>query len=298
MSHTPFIEVRELWHEYEGDVTALRGVDLTIQSGEFVALIGANGSGKTTLVKHFNGLLKPTRGSVRIVGRDTDEMSVSQLSRHVGFVFQNPDHQICTYSLWEEVLFGLRIRKLPTKDAEARATRALQSVGLYDMRERHPRELSRGQRQRLAVASVLAMEPDAIVLDEPTTGQDFAARRQIMDLVTGLHQGGRTILMVTHDMALVAEYARRAVVMKNGQVIFDDTPKALFTREDILAETGLTLPPVIALSRGLHAAGLPTEVLTVDELALAIADAHRAGARVPEHSQHTVQEDSENECLQ
>lgn len=298
MTDTSFIAVQKLWHEYEGNVVAVRGVDMTIQRGEFVALIGANGSGKTTLVKHFNGLLKPTRGSVRIADHDTHAMSVSQLSRYIGFVFQNPDHQICTYSLWEEVLFGLRIRKLPTEDAEARATRALQSVGLYDMRERHPRELSRGQRQRLAVASVLAMEPDAIVLDEPTTGQDFAARRQIMDLVTDLHKAGRTILMVTHDMALVAEYARRAIVMKDGQVIFDDTPKALFTREDILLETGLTLPPVIALSRGLHAAGLPAEVLTVDELAVAITKALHADTRVQEHLQHTVQEDNETECLQ
>jgi energy-coupling factor transport system ATP-binding protein len=266
VSAAPAIEIRDLWHTYEGGQAALRGVSLAIQPGEFVGLVGANGSGKTTLVKHLNGLLKPQRGAVYIAGRDTRRMRVTDLARQVGFVFQNPDQQIFAYSLWHEAAFGLEQQKLAKSEIEARVMHALQAVGLYDLRERHPRELSRGQRQRLATASVLAMETDILVLDEPTTGQDFVARRQIMDLAAGLHQRGRTILIVTHDMALVAQYCTRAIVLNAGQVFMDAVPLELFQRDEVLAAAGLEIPPVTRLARGLAAFGVSGAVRTVDEL--------------------------------
>ena len=270
MGNEFILEARDLWHVYDGGLAAVRGVSIGIRPGEFVAFVGANGSGKTTLIKHFNGLHKPTRGSMLIAGRNTRRATVSQLSRQVGFVFQNPDHQIFCYSVWEETLFGLRQQKVPAAQAEARAAAALETVGLLDRRDRHPRELSRGQRQRLATASVLAMETPVLVLDEPTTGQDFLARRQIMGLAADLHQRGRTIVMVTHDMALVAEYATRVIAMQAGQVLLDAPPRAAFRQADLLAMTGLRLPPVLEMAAGLRAAGWPVEALTLDELQQAV----------------------------
>jgi len=267
MSAELILEARDLVHTYAGGHTALRGISLGIRPGEFVAFVGANGSGKTTLMKHFNGLLKPTQGQFLVSGRDTRKTTVSRLAQTIGFVFQNPDHQIFCYSVWEETLFGLQQQKLPPAEAQARAARALEMVGLADRRDRHPRELSRGQRQRLATASVLAMETPVLVLDEPTTGQDFTARRQIMSLAVDLHQRGRTIIMVTHDMALVAEYATRAIVLQAGQVAQDAAPADIFLQPELLARTGLRLPPLLELAQALRAEGWPVEGHTVAALA-------------------------------
>jgi len=275
------LEARDLWHVYDGGLAAVRGVSFGIRPGEFVAFVGANGSGKTTLIKHFNGLHKPTRGTLWVAGRDSRRATVSQLSRQIGFVFQNPDHQIFCYSVWEEILFGLKQQKVPADQAEARAAAALETVGLLDRRDRHPRELSRGQRQRLATASVLAMETPVLVLDEPTTGQDFVARRQIMRLAADLHQRGRTIIMVTHDMALVAEYATRVIAMQAGQIILDAPPREAFARIERLTTTGLRLPPVLDLAADLQAAGWPVDALTLDELCQAIIQVLTDGSGPP-----------------
>ena len=260
------IETRDLWHVYDGGVNALQGANLQIQPGGFVAIVGSNGSGKTTLIKHFNGLLKPTSGSVLVNGMDTCRTRTSQLARVIGFVFQNPDHQIFASTVLEETIFGLKQMGVVFEEAQERTTRALQAVGLYEMRNRHPRQLSLGQRQRLATASVLALETQVLVLDEPTTGQDFVARRQIMSLAMDLNRQGRTILVVTHDMTLVAEYATRVIVMKAGQVLLDATPKEVFSRDDILRQTGLKVPPVVELGRGLGAIDRAATPLTLNEL--------------------------------
>ena len=274
------LEARDVHYAYAGHPAALQGISLGVRPGEFVAFLGANGSGKTTLMKHFNGLLKPTRGQFLVDGRDTRQATVSQLARTVGFVFQNPDHQIFCYSVWEDTLFGLKQQKLPLAEAEARALRALEIVGLVDRRDRHPRELSRGQRQRLATASVLAMETPVLVLDEPTTGQDYSARRQIMSLAVDLHQRGRTIIMVTHDMAQAVEYATRAIILQAGRVLMDARPREVFEQHEVLAATGLRLPPVLALAHALRTAGWPVEGVTMDELAPAVLAALPAGRAV------------------
>ncbi len=266
MDSNLLIETIELTYTYDSGVTALNGLNIKIRPEEFVAFIGGNGSGKTTLLKHFNGLHKPTSGRVIVDGIDTKRTTVSKLSRTVALVFQNPDHQIFSYTVWDEILFGLNQYKIPREDAEERAVRALKAVGLDEMRQRHPRELSRGQRQRLATASMLALETKVLALDEPTTGQDFLARRQIMTLAADLQTRGRTILMVTHDMALVAEYATRAIVLKDGEVLMDAPPKEVFQEVDALSTTGLKIPPFLELIHGLKAAGLPVTASTFEGL--------------------------------
>jgi len=260
------IETRDLSYSYPGGISALSSVNLDIRQGEFVAIIGSNGSGKTTLVKHFNGLLKPSQGHVMVDGLDTRTTRVSELSRIVGFVFQNPDHQIFAYSVWEEASFGLKLHKLDAETVERQTTEALQAVSLDELRDRHPRALSRGQRQRLATASILALRTPVLVLDEPTTGQDFLSRRQIMALAVELHAEGRTVLMVTHDMALVAEYATRVIVMQDGAAVCDDSPDEVFKQDEVLKSTGLDLPPAAKIARGLRAYGFSDTPLTQSEL--------------------------------
>lgn len=276
MTSDAIIETRNLSYSYPGGVRALSGVDLDIRQGEFVAIIGSNGSGKTTLVKHFNGLLKPSQGHVTVDGMDTRSTRVSELSRIVGFVFQNPDHQIFAYSVWEEASFGLKLHKMASEAVEQQTSEALQAVSLDELRDRHPRALSRGQRQRLATASILALRTPVLVLDEPTTGQDFLSRRQIMELAVELHAEGRTVLMVTHDMALVAEYASRVIVMQDGAVVCDASPKEVFAREEILKSTGLDPPPVAKIARGMRQYGFSDTPLTLAELVESLITAIRS----------------------
>ncbi len=266
MTTEAIISTRDLSYSYPGGIAALSGVYLDILPGEFVAIIGSNGSGKTTLVKQFNGLLKPSQGHVIVDGLDTRTTRVSELSRIVGFVFQNPDHQTFAYSVWEEASFGLKLQRLDEESIERQTTDALRAVALDGLRDRHPRALSRGQRQRLATASILALETPVLVLDEPTTGQDSLSRRQIMELTVDLHGEGRTVIMVTHDMSLVAEYASRVIVMQDGQVVCDSQPKEVFEREEIMKSSGIELPPVIRIARGLREYGFSDTPLTQEEL--------------------------------
>lgn len=260
------IKVKNLWKVYEGNIIALKGVDLNIYSKEIVAIMGANGSGKTTLVKHFNGLLKPSKGEVIVYGVNTRKASVSQLARKIGLVFQNPDHQIFSYTIWDEVTFGLKNLGYDKEEISIRASEALKAVDLFEFRERHPHAISRGQRQRLGLATALAMETDVLVLDEPTTGQDIRARRQIMNMMSKLNRRGRTIIVVTHDMNLIAEYATRTIVMNQGQVVLDGPTKDVFLRDDLIMNCGLQPPIMNILAKRLAAFGVPQDVLTIDHM--------------------------------
>ena len=197
----PVLEAIDLTHRYPSGVLALDGVDVTIRRGEFVALLGGNGAGKTTLAKHFAGLLEPTSGAVRIH------------AEQVGFVFQNPDHQIFANTVLDEVAFGPRNAGLPAPEVAARAGRALERVGLGDSAGSHPLRLGRGDRQRLAVASALALSPDVLILDEPTTGLDWRGTEALMGLLADLNRDGTTIVMITHDLPLAARHASRTVTL-------------------------------------------------------------------------------------
>jgi energy-coupling factor transporter ATP-binding protein EcfA2 len=268
--------VKDLEHNY-GSIKALRGVNLEIAKGAFVALIGQNGAGKTTLVKHFNNLLKPTRGTVYIDGIDTTGQTIGSLSRRVGYVFQNPDHQIFCSTVREEVGYGLRHSGLLEEEAAQRVQAVLEFVNLQGVADRHPFTLGKGERQRLAVASVLAMRPNILVIDEPTTGQDWIGAEHMMGLVKNLHESGHTIIMITHDMRIVAEYAERVVVMHRGRIVADGTPSEVFSQRDMLREAYLTPPQISQLATELEDLGMPSGITTVDEAVAVVSRALTVG---------------------
>jgi energy-coupling factor transporter ATP-binding protein EcfA2 len=257
----PIIEVEGLSHRYPNGVVALEGVDMTVRRGEFLAVLGQNGSGKTTLVKHFNGLLKPTEGSVRVDGEETVELGIRRLGQRVGYVFQNPDHQIFSDTVADEVAFGPKIREMEEDEIRERVEEALVAVGMEGRGDEDPFGLTKGERQRVAVASVLAVRPEVLILDEPTTGLDYAEQRSMMDLVRRLSEGGSTIIAVTHTMWVVAEYAHRAVVVRDGKVALQGTVREVFTKEDELRDAALRPPHIVSFSNSL---GYP--VLSVEEM--------------------------------
>jgi len=266
MSHEVVIETRHLTHVYAGGVLALNHIDLKIERGNFVAIIGQNGSGKTTLAKHFNGLLKPTSGEVIVHGTNVEGAPIADLSRKVGYVFQNPDHQLCTTTVEEELSFGPRNLGIEPDEIKSRVLRLLRVFNLEEYRETHPFLLSRADRLRVAVCSILAMEPETIVVDEPTTGQDMRQSYEVMELLKQLNENGHTIVFITHNMRLVAEYARRTVVMKQGTIVMDDSTAEVFSSPDILAETYLSPPQITQLAQQLDRYGIPRGILSVREM--------------------------------
>lgn len=254
------LEVSGVSYGYEKGTPALKDVSFKVRRGEFLAIVGQNGSGKTTLIKHLNGLLKPQSGRVLMNGKDIRKEKPSQLSRKVGLVFQNPDHQIFAERVWDEAAFGPSLQGLSPKEVGERVEQTLQAVGLLEAKDEDPFVLTKGSRQRLAVASVLATQPEVIVLDEPTTGLDFRELASMMELIRGLNETGHTILMVTHSMPLVAAQAQRTVVMKEGRILKDGPTREVFSDPASLQEAFLTLPPVVSLSQRLG-----FTALTVDE---------------------------------
>jgi energy-coupling factor transport system ATP-binding protein len=265
------ISVNDVSFRYPNGPMILNRISFAIQPGEFVALIGQNGAGKTTLLKHFNGLLKPTSGSLRIADMDTRKTPTGQLAQKVGFLFQNPDHQIFMPTVAQEIGFGPKNLGLSKAQIEERVAAAAAGVGLTDYLRENPLFLSKGQRQRVAFASLLSMQPDVLVLDEPTTGQDYREGIEIMEMVRQLHGHGHTIIFVTHDMELVARYAKRVIVLSQGRVLLDDTCRNVFYQPQTLLATNLFPPQIARLAqkfeRSPHA--LPP-VLSVAELHEAI----------------------------
>ncbi|MGC9320206.1 MAG: ABC transporter ATP-binding protein [Armatimonadota bacterium] len=256
------IEVEDLTFTYpEGNGPALRDVSLSVREGEFVVILGENGSGKSTLARHFNGLLHPTSGTVRIAGRDTREALSRELAEQVGYLFQNPDHQIFASSVREEVAFGPRNLGVPEDDVAGRVDRALQLTDLAGWEDRDPFVLTKGERQRVALASVLACHPRVIVFDEPTTGLDGLQQRAMMDLLERLNDEGQTVLVITHCTWAAAEYARRAIVLDEGRLVADRPVRELFADDALLARTGQVPPAVARLSREMSGRTL----LSVDE---------------------------------
>ena len=259
------IEVKDLNHIYPNGFHALRGLTVKIERGEFVAIIGQNGSGKTTLVKHLNSLLRPTTGTVCVNGLDVSRRKVSEMAQTVGYCFQNPDHQIFCETVYKEVAFGPQNLHLSQAEIDQRVEEALGAVGLLPLKDRMPRELSKGQRQRLAVAAVLSMRPEILIVDEPTTGQDYRDGIEMLNLVERLHQSGHTVLIITHDMFLVARYARRVLVLREGEILLDGTAREVFGQSDLLRTTFLAPPPITSLAQALPEF-FPGTVLSVEEM--------------------------------
>jgi energy-coupling factor transport system ATP-binding protein len=264
----PVITVDHLDFVYQPmNVHAVQDVNFVVHRGEFVALIGQNGSGKTTVLKNLLGLLKPTSGKVIIAGLDTKEASVADLARHVGFVLQNPDQQLFAETVREEVSYGPKNLGLDAATIKERVAWALKEVGLEGREEDFPPALPKGDRAKVVIASALALDPEVIVLDEPTTGQDYRGCHQIMQIADSLHREGRTVVFVTHHMALVAEYAKRVIVMTGGKVLMDGKTEDVFSKPDVVREAYIIPPQITELGQALPASlGLPCTPLSVAQM--------------------------------
>ena len=239
------LAAEEVSYRYTPDgPPALAAVDLTVRSGEFLALAGANAAGKTTLALLLAGALQPTTGRVLLDGRDLRAVPEHAVRRRLAYVFQYPEHQFVTGTVHSELIFSLRARGVAPAAAAGRAMAALERIGLADLAAAHPLSLSHGQKRRLSVATALVTEPDVLLLDEPTFGQDRRYTDELLALLTGLHHSGTTVVVITHDMTLVAEHATRVVALASGHVVFDGPPAALFARPDLLTRCALRLPPI------------------------------------------------------
>lgn len=246
------IEIDNLHFTYPSGVEALRGVSLVIEPGEHVAIVGQNGAGKTTLVRHFNGLLQPTRGAVRIGDWFTHETSVAKLAARVGYVFQNPDDQLFKGNVREEVKFGPTNLGLASEQIEAQVDGALALLELTDKVEVNPYDLTPTWRKRVAIAAVLAMDTPIIVLDEPSTGQDHRSVQHLSGLIQGLYERNKTVIAISHDIDFVAENFSRIIVMGQGRVLLDGTAETVFAQEEILNSTYVELPQLARLGRRLE----------------------------------------------
>lgn len=245
------LQVENLVHVYPNGNRAVDSISMEIRDREFIAILGHNGSGKTTLVKHFNALLAPTEGDVTIYGKNTRQHSIFEIGKEIGYVFQNPDHQIFSDTVYDEVAFSPKIRGWGEEEIKQRVTEALEAVDLTGYEEEDPFSLSKGERQRVVVASILSARPKIIVLDEPTTGLDYKEQRRMMELIKKLNQSGHTIIMITHTMWVVSEYAHRVAAIKDGRVMMDGPTREVFAREEELAASYLRTPHIVSLSNKL-----------------------------------------------
>jgi len=259
------IETENVHYSYPNKVEALKGVSLTIQNGEFVAIMGQNGAGKSTFVKHFNGLLKPSKGTVCINGVETTKSSVASLARNVGFVFQNPDHQLFSETVEEEIGFALKNFGFKPEVIDERVTWALNLLSLTQYRKTSPFLLSGGERKRVALASVLAWDPQTLILDEPTIGQDHEQKEKLRQFILQLQTQKKTVVTVTHDVEFVAECNPRVVLMKEGKIVADGEGKKILTDPEILEMSSIVLPQIAQVFTKLSALGLPKDVIDIYE---------------------------------
>jgi energy-coupling factor transport system ATP-binding protein len=259
------IEVKDLYFTYPTGVEALKGITLTIDDGEFLAIMGQNGAGKTTLVKHFNGLLKPTKGEVVVDGVSTREVSVAQLARKVGFVFQNPDHQLFCETVEEEVAFALRNFGFEENAIKKRIDWALNLLDITQYRQTSPFMLSGGERKRVALASILAWDPQVVILDEPTIGQDHQQKEKLRQFIVQLNAQKKTVVIVTHDVEFVAECNPRVVLMTGGKIVAEGLAEEILTNQKLVAQASIVPPQITQIFLGLPDLGLPTNVIDVHE---------------------------------
>lgn len=260
---TKLIEVNDVHYQYDKSKEALKGVSFDIYEGDYVALIGQNGAGKTTLAKHFNSLFKPTSGRILVCGKDTRNEEPNTLAEQIGYVFQNPDNQIFSTSVYKEMEYGLKALKLSEEEMSKRIHEIAKLLDIEKVLEEHPFSLGKGERQRVAVASILVLKPKILVVDEPTTGQDWDGIQNMMKLIDELHANGTTIVMITHDMDVVATHANRVIVMAKGSMVADGSVRDVFKQEKALKDAYVARPQIPELSERL---GLESMALTAQEL--------------------------------
>ncbi|MGH8011637.1 MAG: ABC transporter ATP-binding protein [Candidatus Binataceae bacterium] len=258
----PLVEVRDVCFAYPHRSRTLMSVNLTVSRGDFLAIVGQNGSGKTTLAKQIVGLLTPNEGQILLSGRDRASLHAAEIAREAGYVFQNPDHQIFAATVEDEVAFGPRNFGLDKAEIERRCEQVLNAVNLTGLAKRDPFLLGKGERQRLAVASVMALRPRLLILDEPTTGLDYREQRRMMELVAQLNRDGIAIIIITHTPWLVAAYARRVVLMRHGRVLFDGGVRDFMERDQLLASSSFRPPEATLLGRRFGITALNPEEVT------------------------------------
>ncbi len=245
------IKVKDLYFSYDGKKYVLKNINLMIRDKELVIIMGSNGAGKTTLIKHLNGLLKPSKGKILVNGNNTTERTVAELSRIVGLVFQNPDHQLFAETVEEEIRFGLKNLKLDEDEIEKRVESVLREFNLEEYRDRVPFSLSGGERKKVTIASVVAMDTPVIVLDEPTMGQDYRQKRKLVDMIEKLRGNGKTVIVVSHDVEFIMELKGRVVVMADGEVIAQGDKKEILKETDLLEKASLAPPQLLEILMGL-----------------------------------------------
>jgi energy-coupling factor transport system ATP-binding protein len=266
------IEVKDLQFTYPTGVEALRGINLNVDDGEFLAVMGQNGAGKTTLVKHFNGLLKPTKGEILVDGVSTRDVTVAQLARTVGFVFQNPDHQLFSETVEEEIAFALRNFGFKDTVVEKQVDWALNLLDVSQYRKTSPFMLSGGERKRVALASILAWDPKVIILDEPTIGQDHQQKEKLRQFILQLNVQEKTVVVVTHDVEFVAECNPRVILMREGKILAEGVAEEVLTNQKLVAQASIVSPQITQIFLELADLGLPTNVIGVYEAAKVLLD--------------------------
>jgi energy-coupling factor transport system ATP-binding protein len=270
----PVIEARDVSFSYEKH-TVLKGVNLKSYANELLAIVGQNGSGKSTLAQLFNGILTPSAGVVLVEGKPTTDYKFAHLVKRVAYIFQVPEKQFIRSTVYDEIAHGVRTLGLAESEVEPRVASILEGLGLLEHKDRSPYVLSHGQKRRLSVAAMVVAEPDVIILDEPTFGQDYHQAQRLMQLLQGLADNGAAVVFITHDMRLVAEYADRCAVLSDGQIIFEGSPAQLFDASEVLSRAKLKAPPIHWFSREL----IGTVLLDSRELSARIKELYDAQSR-------------------
>lgn len=267
---TTLIEIRNVSFSYDREAAALRNVSVTFYNGELVAIMGRNGSGKTTLVRHIIGLLQPDQGQVTVLGKDVAITPTHELAQDVGFCFQNPNHQIVSFNVRDEMTFGLKAHGIDPAEYDERIHRALAFVDMEGFLDTEIFDLGKGQKQRIALASVLTLNPSILIIDEPTTGQDPRMAEEIFEIIKSLNDRGTTVLMITHKVDYAARFASRALVMQRGSIAYDGPMRDLLTDVELMKANSLELPNITRLANRLQPNGVPPWLVTVDEMAAAL----------------------------
>jgi energy-coupling factor transport system ATP-binding protein len=255
------ISVENVSFQYPGGIQVLNEVNLEIKDGEFVAIMGENGAGKTTLVKMFNGLLKPNKGKIRVDGIDASEKSVAQLSRDVGLIFQNPDHQLFAETVSEELSFSLRNFGFTEDVVKRRVETLMNTLDLERYSSSSPFVLSGGERKRVALAAILAWDPKHVIMDEPTIGQDYLQKDRLRNFIIQLISQGKTVVIVTHDVEFVAECKPRIVLLSHGRIIGDGNAPAILTNQSLVEKASLVMPQIANLMRSFKDLQPPTDII-------------------------------------
>ena len=263
---SPVIEMRDVAYSYDNKNIVLNDVNLTINTGELVAILGRNGSGKTTLVRHIIGLLQPIHGNVTVLGKDVSVTPTHEIAQEVGFCFQNPNHQLVSFNVRDELIFGLKAHHVDPTEFESRIHEALEFVNMLDLINAEIFDLGKGQKQRLALASVLTLNPRILIIDEPTTGQDPRMSEEIFDIIKRLNEMGTTVLMITHKIDYAAIYASRAIVLKNGRIAFDGPIQELIGDIETMQANSLDLPETTKLAIHLNKHGVPRWLVSMEDI--------------------------------